>query len=116
MAEQKTRCHMIGNAHLDPVWLWSWREGFQENTATLLSALERSDRHDEFIFMSTSAGAFYTYPSKNTGGEMGHLRRLVGPAGLQYTRRRVFCTPFPFGPRLFLRKVWCNGTYRLLRG
>lgn len=64
MAEQKTRCHMIGNAHLDPVWLWSWHEGFQENTATLLSALERSDRHDEFIFTSTSA-QFYQWIEEN---------------------------------------------------
>lgn len=64
MAEQKTRCHMIGNAHLDPVCLWSWREGFQENTATLLSALERSDRHDEFIFTSTSA-QFYQWIEEN---------------------------------------------------
>ena len=22
--------HMIGNAHIDPVWLWNWQEGFQE--------------------------------------------------------------------------------------
>ena len=26
--------HMIGNAHLDPVWLWPWQEGYQEARAT----------------------------------------------------------------------------------
>jgi len=32
--------HMIGNAHLDPVWLWQWPEGFQEVTATFRSVLD----------------------------------------------------------------------------
>ena len=31
--------HMIGNAHLDPVWLWRWQEGFQAAKATFRSAL-----------------------------------------------------------------------------
>ena len=26
--------HMIGNAHIDPVWLWPWQEGYQEARAT----------------------------------------------------------------------------------
>jgi len=26
--------HMIGNAHLDPVWLWRWQEGFEAARAT----------------------------------------------------------------------------------
>jgi alpha-mannosidase len=25
---------MIGNAHIDPVWLWQWPEGYQEVRAT----------------------------------------------------------------------------------
>ncbi len=33
------KLHMIGNAHLDPVWLWRWQEGFQETKATFRSAL-----------------------------------------------------------------------------
>jgi len=33
--------HMIGNAHIDPVWLWRAAEGFEEVKRTCLSALER---------------------------------------------------------------------------
>ena len=51
----KKTMHMIGNAHLDPVWLWNWREGFQENKATLKSALDRMEEFDDFIFTSSSA-------------------------------------------------------------
>ena len=29
-----TRLHMVGNAHIDPVWLWQWPEGYQEVRAT----------------------------------------------------------------------------------
>ncbi|MDP3949975.1 alpha-mannosidase [Microbacterium sp.] len=42
--------HMIGNAHLDPVWLWPWQEGYQEARATFASALDRMDEYPDFIF------------------------------------------------------------------
>ena len=32
---------MIGNAHIDPVWLWQWQEGLAEVRATWRSALDR---------------------------------------------------------------------------
>ena len=27
---KESTLHMIGNAHIDPVWLWRWQEGFHE--------------------------------------------------------------------------------------
>jgi len=33
--------HLVGHAHLDPVWLWPWQEGYQESRATFRSALDR---------------------------------------------------------------------------
>lgn len=42
--------HMIGNAHLDPVWLWPWQEGYQEARATFASALDRMDEYPDFVF------------------------------------------------------------------
>ena len=42
--------HMIGNAHLDPVWLWPWQEGYQEARATFASAIHRMDEYPDFIF------------------------------------------------------------------
>ena len=38
---------MIGNAHIDPVWLWQWPEGYQEVRATFRSALDRMDEYPE---------------------------------------------------------------------
>ena len=46
--------HMIGNAHIDPVWLWQWPEGYQEVRATFASALDRLDEEPDFVFTHTS--------------------------------------------------------------
>jgi alpha-mannosidase len=41
---------MIGNAHIDPVWLWTWPEGYQEARATFWSAIQRMDEYPDFVF------------------------------------------------------------------
>jgi alpha-mannosidase len=46
--------HMIGNAHIDPVWLWQWPEGYQEVRATFRSALDRMRENEDFVFTHTS--------------------------------------------------------------
>ena len=40
--------HMIGNAHIDPVWLWQWPEGYQEVRATFQSAIDRMAEYPDF--------------------------------------------------------------------
>jgi alpha-mannosidase len=46
---------MIGNAHIDPVWLWQWPEGYQEVRATFQSAVDRLDEYPDFVFTCDSA-------------------------------------------------------------
>ncbi|MBV9846418.1 MAG: alpha-mannosidase [Kutzneria sp.] len=46
--------HMIGNAHIDPVWLWQWPEGYQEVRATFQSAIDRMKEYPEFVFTCDS--------------------------------------------------------------
>lgn len=55
--------HMVGNAHLDPVWLWQWPEGLGAMRATFRSALDRMDETDGFVFTSSQA-AMYEYVEK----------------------------------------------------
>ena len=50
--------YMIGNAHIDPVWLWQWQEGFQETLATFRSALDRMDETPDFRFTASSAALY----------------------------------------------------------
>src|SRR5829696_979519 len=49
---------MIGNAHIDPVWLWQWPEGYQEVRATFQSAVERLDEYPDFVFTCDSVMFF----------------------------------------------------------
>ena len=56
--------HMIGNAHIDPVWLWNWQEGFHEVKASFRSALDRMREYDDFKFVSSSA-VFYEWVEKS---------------------------------------------------
>ena len=41
---------MVGNAHLDPVWLWRWTEGYQEARATLASAVTLIEENPDYVF------------------------------------------------------------------
>jgi alpha-mannosidase len=55
---EKKKIHMIGNSHIDPVWLWRYGEGFQEVKSTFASALDRINEFPEFVF-TTSSVIFY---------------------------------------------------------
>ncbi|HSK51537.1 MAG TPA: glycoside hydrolase family 38 C-terminal domain-containing protein [Clostridia bacterium] len=57
---QERVLHLIGNSHIDPVWLWQWPEGYQEIRATFRSALDRMNEYPEFIFTCDSA-AYYEW-------------------------------------------------------
>ena len=62
------KVHLVGNAHLDPVWLWRWQEGYSEVLATFRSALDRMVEFDDYIF--TCAGAAYYHWVEETDPEM----------------------------------------------
>jgi alpha-mannosidase len=42
--------HMVGNAHIDPVWLWRWPAGVDEALSTFRSAADRCDEYPQFVF------------------------------------------------------------------
>ena len=52
--------HLIGNAHIDPVWLWQWPEGFEEIRATFRAAVDLMDEDPEMTFTADSA-AYYAW-------------------------------------------------------
>lgn len=47
--------HMIGNAHIDPVWAWRWHEGLAEVLATCRSAIDRMREFADFKFTRSCA-------------------------------------------------------------
>ena len=52
--------HLIGNAHLDPVWLWDWREGMTEGINTTRAILEQFGLIQYFDHVQGTDG----FPSK----------------------------------------------------
>lgn len=55
---EKNCIYLVGNAHLDPVWMWRWQEGSMEAKATLRSALDRMQEFPHFRFVCSSASIF----------------------------------------------------------
>ena len=73
---KKNKLTMIGNAHLDPVWLWNWQEGFQEVKATFRSALDRMNEDPDFVF-TCSAASYYEWVEKNTPAMFREIQQRV---------------------------------------
>ena len=106
---------MVGNAHIDPVWLWHWQEGFQEVKATFRSALDRMNEYPEFVFTASSA-AFYEFVERNDPAMFAEIQRRVAegrweivggwwiepdcniPSGESFVRQGLY------GQRYFLEK------------
>ena len=47
----KVKVHLVGNAHLDPVWLWRWQDGLAEIKATFRSALDRMEEFPSLFLL-----------------------------------------------------------------
>ena len=54
----KKTIHMIGNAHLDPIWLWRWQEGCNEVLQTFRSAVDRLKEYKDLIFTCSSSSSY----------------------------------------------------------
>ena len=73
---EKQKIYMIGNAHLDPVWLWRYMEGFAEIKATFRSALDRIEQFNDFVFTSACA-AYYEWVEENEPAMFERIQKAV---------------------------------------
>jgi alpha-mannosidase len=76
--------HMIGNAHIDPVWLWQWQEGYQEVRATFQSAIERMEEYPEFVFTCDSV-CYLQWIEESDPKLFEQIRARVADGRLQVT-------------------------------
>ena len=112
--------HMIGNAHIDPVWLWRWQAGVDEALASFRSAADRCDEYPEFVYTRGEAwlyeqveridpelfarvrtliedgrwhitGGQYLQPDVNLSTGMGIARQIL--RGRRYFRDRFGVSP-----------------------
>lgn len=76
MVEKESRLYMIGNAHIDVVWLWQWQEGLQEVKATFASVLARMKEYEDFIFTGSSA-CYYAWIEENEPAMFQEIKARV---------------------------------------
>jgi alpha-mannosidase len=74
--------HMIGNAHIDPVWLWQWPEGYQEVRATFQSAIDRLDEYPEFVFTCDSS-LFFAWVEESDPALFEQIRARIAEGRFQ---------------------------------
>ena len=72
----KYRFHMIGQAHIDPVWLWPWPEGIAVVHSTFRSALDRMNENPDFAFTASSA-QFYQWVAENDPEMLKEIRKRI---------------------------------------
>ncbi|MBN2452271.1 MAG: glycoside hydrolase family 38 [Lentisphaeria bacterium] len=68
--------HLIGNAHLDPVWLWNWREGLNEAIITSRAILDLMDEFPELTFVRGEA-LLYRHIEEHDPQTFARIRRRV---------------------------------------
>lgn len=70
------KVHLIGNAHLDPAWLWNWQEGYAEVLTTFRSALDRMREYGDYVFTCAGA-AYYSWVEKTDPAMFEEIRVRV---------------------------------------
>ena len=70
------RVSMIGNAHIDPVWIWDWHEGMHEVLHTFHSALDRLEEDPDLTFCASSS-AFYAWVEEVDPPLFARIRQAV---------------------------------------
>ncbi len=67
---------MVGNAHIDPMWIWDWDEGMHEVLQTFRAAADRLDEDPELRFTASSA-SYYRWVLDTSPELFARIRRHV---------------------------------------
>jgi len=107
--------HLLPNAHLDPVWLWDWREGLNEALSTTRTVLDLMDERPELTFIRGEA-ALYEHIEKTDPKLFDRILQkfsqgrwdIVGGTYIQpdtnLTGTEVLCRQFEYGLNYFQKR------------
>jgi alpha-mannosidase len=74
--QEKIKYNMIGHGHIDPVWRWTWDEGYAEVFATFRSALDRMAEYPEMAMVVSSA-QFYDWVAEADPQMFSEIKQRV---------------------------------------
>lgn len=72
--------YLIGNSHIDPVWLWNWQSGYTEVLSTFRSALDRMKEFPDFKYTSACA-VYYQWVEKTDPEMFEEIKQRVKEGG-----------------------------------
>ena len=70
------KLYLIGNSHIDPVWLWRWQDGYSEVLATFRSVLDRMKEFEDYKFVSACA-VYYEWVEKTDPEMFEEIKQRV---------------------------------------
>lgn len=68
--------HLVCQAHIDPVWMWTWQEGAREAISTFHTAANLLDEFPEFVF-NHNESVLYEWIEDNDPNLFERIRKLV---------------------------------------
>jgi alpha-mannosidase len=112
MKSRRPVIHLLPNAHLDPVWLWDWREGLNEGIATVRAVLDLMDEYPELTFMRGESAIYEHIQTTDPATFRRILKRIedgrwdvVGGTVIQpdtnLASTEVLCRNFEWGLKYF---------------
>ena len=116
---KKTVVHVIPNAHLDPVWLWDYREGLNEGVATCRTILDLMEANPDLTFIRGEA-AIYEHVRRTDSATFARILKMirtgrwdaVGGTWIQPDTNlldsETLCRHYEVGLRYFREKLGVN--------
>jgi alpha-mannosidase len=68
--------HLIANSHLDPVWLWDWREGLNEGITTVRTVLDLMDEDRKLTYIRGES-ALYRHIEKTDPATFARILKHI---------------------------------------
>lgn len=68
--------YLVANAHIDPIWLWKWREGQQVIRSTFSSAVKLLKERSDLMFFASSA-SFYKVVEETDPSLFEEIRHFI---------------------------------------
>jgi len=76
MSKRKPVVHLICNAHLDPIWMWTWEEAAREALSTFHTAADFLDEYPDFVFNHNEI-VLYEWIEEYDPALFARIQRLV---------------------------------------
>ncbi len=75
--------HLVANSHLDPVWLWDWREGLNEGLITVRTILRLMEEFPELTYIRGEA-AIYEHIERHDPESFAKIKEYVAVGRWDY--------------------------------